>query len=77
MTTADDQTSVEKCRASASSAWLRCFRATRARARGVLLTTAGPRRLRVVTHLDVDRGACERGAQVLCEVIAEAMRGTA
>src|SRR5262249_1533220 len=32
-TTVDDQTSVEKWSASASSAWLRCARATRARAR--------------------------------------------
>ncbi|MSP17563.1 MAG: low-specificity L-threonine aldolase [Myxococcales bacterium] len=38
---------------------------TRARARGVLVNAIGPRRIRLVTHLDVDRTACERGADEL------------
>ena len=40
-----------------------------ARARGVLLFAFGPRTLRLVTHLDVDRAACERAAHVLAAVI--------
>lgn len=40
----------------------------RARARGVLLNAIGPRRVRLVTHLDVDRAACERAAEILREV---------
>jgi len=35
------------------------------RARGVLANAIGPTRLRFVTHLDVDRAACERAAEVL------------
>jgi threonine aldolase len=42
----------------------------RARERGVLLIAFGPRTLRVVTHLDVDRAACERAGAVLIEIIA-------
>ena len=37
----------------------------RARAQGVLLGAIGPRRIRLVTHLDVDRAGCERAAEVL------------
>jgi len=40
-----------------------------ARDRGVLLFAFGVRRLRVVTHLDVERGACDRAAEVLVELI--------
>jgi threonine aldolase len=40
----------------------------RARERGVLVFAFGPRTVRAVTHLDVDRGACEHGAAVLAEV---------
>jgi threonine aldolase len=40
----------------------------RARERGVLVFAFGRRTVRAVTHLDVDREACERGAQVLAEV---------
>jgi threonine aldolase len=42
----------------------------RARAQGVLLNTIGPRRIRLVTHLDVDRAGCERAADVLQRVAA-------
>jgi threonine aldolase len=40
----------------------------RARERGLLLTTMGARRIRAVTHLDVDRAACERAAAILVEL---------
>ncbi len=43
----------------------------RARARGVLVVAFGARRLRVVTHLDVDARACRRAADILLEVIEE------
>jgi threonine aldolase len=42
----------------------------RARERGVLVVAFGPRRVRVVTHLDVDATACRRGADVLLDVIS-------
>jgi threonine aldolase len=42
----------------------------RAKSSGVLLNTIGPRRIRLVTHLDVDRAACERAAEVLASVAA-------
>jgi threonine aldolase len=38
---------------------------TKARAEGVLVNAVGPRRIRLVTHLDVDRKACETAADVL------------
>jgi threonine aldolase len=38
---------------------------TRARAEGVLLGSLGNGRVRLVTHLDVDRTQCERAADVL------------
>ena len=41
----------------------------RARTRGVLLFALGPRTLRVVTHLDVDRAACDEAGRILLEVI--------
>ena len=34
-------------------------------AEGVRLSTIAPGRLRLVTHLDVDRAGCERAADVL------------
>ena len=37
--------------------------------RGLLLTPMGPQRLRAVTHLDVDRAACERAAEILLEAV--------
>lgn len=40
------------------------------RARGVLVNAFGPRRLRAVTHLDVDRAACEQAASVLRDVLS-------
>jgi threonine aldolase len=43
-----------------------------AKARGVLLGSAGPQRIRAVTHLDVDAAACAKAAHVIAGVIAEA-----
>ena len=40
----------------------------RAGERGVLVFAFGPRTVRAVTHLDVDRDACLRGAEILVEV---------
>jgi threonine aldolase len=42
----------------------------RARAEGVLVNAVGPRRLRLVTHLDVDAKACDRAAEVLARLAA-------
>jgi threonine aldolase len=39
------------------------------RGRGVRCLPFGPRRLRLVTHLDVDRAACERAAKIMLEVL--------
>ncbi len=39
-----------------------------AKAAGILLGSAGPRRLRAVTHLDVDRDGCLRAAKVIAEL---------
>jgi threonine aldolase len=41
----------------------------RLRAQGVLCLAPGPRRLRFVTHLDVDRAACERAAEVIATAL--------
>jgi threonine aldolase len=38
---------------------------TRGRAEGVLLNSVGPRRIRLVTHLDVSLEQCERAAAIL------------
>lgn len=38
--------------------------------RGVLTSAFGPRRVRLVTHLDVDREACVTAAQRICDVVA-------
>ncbi len=43
-----------------------------ARASGVLLGTAGAKRIRAVTHLDVDRAAVVRAAEVIAEAVAKA-----
>jgi threonine aldolase len=40
-----------------------------ARAEGVLVGQAGPRKLRLVTHLDVDRAGVERAADVLSRLL--------
>jgi threonine aldolase len=42
----------------------------RARASGVLLGAFGPRRIRVVTHLDVDRAGVTRAADLIAELAA-------
>lgn len=41
-----------------------------AKARGVLVSQVSPTRIRLVTHLDVDRAAVERAAAVLTELLA-------
>ncbi len=41
---------------------------SRAAERGVLVFAFDPRTVRAVTHLDVDRDACERGAEILVEI---------
>jgi threonine aldolase len=38
---------------------------------GILLGSAGPRRIRAVTHLDVDRDGCLRAARAIAEVAAK------
>ena len=43
-----------------------------AKARGVLVGSAGPQRIRAVTHLDVDRDGVLHAAKVLAEVVAAA-----
>jgi threonine aldolase len=42
-----------------------------ARERGVLVFAFGPRTIRAVTHLDVDREECRQGAEALVEVAEE------
>jgi len=44
----------------------------RARERGVLVFDFGPRTVRAVTHLDVTREQCERAAEILVQVVADA-----
>jgi threonine aldolase len=41
----------------------------RLKARGVLMSAVGPNAVRLVTHLDVDRGACVEAAEILTEEI--------
>ena len=43
----------------------------RAKERGVLVGTSGAKRVRVVTHLDVDREACTTAARVIAELAAQ------
>lgn len=45
------------------------------RERGVLLNVFGPRRVRAVTHLDVDRAACLAAAEVMVTVAEDRGRG--
>jgi threonine aldolase len=40
-----------------------------AKAQGVLVSQVNPRRIRLVTHLDVDRAAIDRAADVLAELL--------
>jgi threonine aldolase len=40
-----------------------------AKEQGVLIFAFGPRTIRAVTHLDVTRDACERGARTLSQII--------
>jgi threonine aldolase len=39
------------------------------KAAGVLCLPMGPRRLRLVTHLDIDRAACERAVQLIADAL--------
>lgn len=41
-----------------------------ARSHGVLVTAMGPRLIRLVTHLDVERAGCERAVDVLAAALA-------
>lgn len=41
----------------------------RARAQGVLVNAVGPRRIRLVTHLDVDAAACAHAAEILSHAV--------
>jgi len=45
---------------------------TRLKARGILMTAVGPKSVRLVTHLDVDRKACVAAAEALTEEIEAA-----
>jgi threonine aldolase len=45
---------------------------TRAKDKGVLLNPMGARRVRAVTHLDVDRAACVAGAERVLELLKSA-----
>lgn len=47
---------------------------TRLRQRGVLASAAGPNRIRLVTHFDVDREACRMAAGIIREVAVAAWR---
>lgn len=42
-------------------------------ARGVLVSAFGPRRIRLVTHLDVDRAACLHAAEQLRDLLQTAV----
>jgi threonine aldolase len=41
-----------------------------AKARGLLVSQVSPTRVRLVTHLDVDRAGIDRAADVLLELLA-------
>ena len=41
----------------------------RAKERGVLVNAVGARKIRALTHLDVDRAAVEKAAGILCELL--------
>ncbi len=43
--------------------------AAAARERGVLVSVVGPRRVRLVTHLDVDDEGARRAAEVVAELV--------
>jgi threonine aldolase len=47
------------------------------RARGVLANGVGRTRMRLVTHMDVDRAQCERAADALAETASQAISQTA
>jgi threonine aldolase len=41
------------------------------KARGLLMSTIGPRALRLVTHHDADSAGCERAAQIMMDVMSK------
>ena len=45
--------------------------ASRLKARGILMSAIANNSIRLVTHLDVDRGACLTAAEALAEVMEE------
>jgi threonine aldolase len=44
--------------------------AAAARAEGVLISVVGPRRVRLVTHLDIDDAAAKTAAEVMARLLA-------
>jgi len=46
----------------------------RLKARGIWMSAFGPDAIRLVTHLDVDRAACETAAKALAEEIEAAAK---
>jgi threonine aldolase len=48
-----------------------------ARESGVSVSAFGPQSIRLVTHHDVDRFACQRAGEILLEAISLASRGLA
>jgi threonine aldolase len=46
-----------------------------ARGLGLLVNASGPRRIRVVTHLDATRADVERGAELLQQAVAKVKGG--
>jgi len=49
--------------------------AAAARAEGVLVNASGPRRIRVVTHLDANRADVEKAAELLATAVAKVKHG--
>jgi acetylornithine/succinyldiaminopimelate/putrescine aminotransferase len=49
--------------------------ASRMKARGVMVSVVGRDAIRLVTHLDVDRGACIAATEALAEVLEAAAVG--
>jgi threonine aldolase len=47
------------------------------KSKGVLMSTVGPRSVRLVTHHDVDQNACRTAAQILIEELSSVSQATA
>ena len=56
-------------RAKPSAIMIVAEKAKALKAAGVLCLPIGPRRLRLLTHLDVDRAACERAVPLFAEAL--------